>query len=76
LRSLETRCLRPYRLSRPQPATDPTNGRDLVFHEGLVIPDAATWFASPKPSTLGGGSYGRSAFSGITGDEGFRLRTH
>ncbi len=64
MRSWETRCLR----LAAQPATDPTNGRDLVFDEGLVILDPATWFAGPKPSTLDGGFYGRSAFSRITGE--------
>jgi beta-glucanase (GH16 family) len=60
--------------SLPQPvssADDPTQGRTLAFDEQFKTLDWSIWNAGPKATTFDAGFYGRSAFAGETGDEGF-----
>lgn len=50
---------------------DPTAGRSLVFGDEFSTFDQALWNAGPKATNADSGFYGRSAFSGAAGAEGF-----
>ncbi|HEY0213000.1 MAG TPA: family 16 glycosylhydrolase [Paenirhodobacter sp.] len=53
------------------PEADPTQGRSIIFQDLFTTIDPANWHAGPKATTFDSGYYGRSAFAGIDGAEGF-----
>jgi beta-glucanase (GH16 family) len=50
---------------------DPTTQRKLVFEDNFQHLDWKVWDAGPKATTSDVGFYGRSAFAGRNGEEGF-----
>ncbi|RWR33772.1 glycosyl hydrolase family protein [Sinirhodobacter populi] len=53
------------------PEADPTISRRMIFEDQFATIDPAVWSAGRKATTFDSGYYGRSAFAGIEGAEGF-----